>query len=64
MQFYSFSQDFDSSLSSDEGRQALQAAEIGCPRDVGDWIEGKLRGYLHLDDVASKLKHYLDETNA
>ena len=61
MAFFSFSQDYDSSLNNDEGRKALQAAGIGCPRHVGDWIEGKLRGYLHLDEVASKLHSFLDE---
>ena len=63
MDYFSFCLDEDSKLNSDEGRQALKAAGICCPRDVGDWIESKLRGYLQLDDVASKLHQFLEENS-
>ena len=60
MKFYSFCQDQDSKLNSDEGRNSLKAAGIYSPKDVGDWIESKLRSYLKLDDIASKLRQFLE----
>ena len=59
--FFSFSQDRDSTLNSDEGRQKLLDAGIHSPKDVGKWIEERLRDYLHQDDVAHRLLQFLNQ---
>ena len=63
MAFYSFSQDCDSSLNSDEGRQKLLNAGIHSTEEVGKWIEKQLRHYLHQADVADKLLEFLNQYN-
>ena len=59
--FYSFSQDRDSSLNSDEGREMLLNAGIRSTREVGKWIEERLRDYLHQDDVANRFLQFLNQ---
>ena len=63
MAFFSFSQDHDSSLNSDEGRQKLLNAGILSTEDVGRWIGKQLKDYLHQDDVARRLLDFLNQYN-
>ena len=56
VQFYSFSQDRDSTLNSEDGRKRLQGAGIGTPQDVGDWLADIFEQQLDQDEVADKLR--------
>ncbi len=56
VQFYSFSQDRDSILNSDDGRDKLRGAGIGTPQDVGDWLAEIFEQQLDQDELAEKLR--------
>jgi hypothetical protein len=55
-QFYSFSQDRDSTLNSEDGRGRLRGAGIGTPQDVGDWLAEIFERQLDQDKLAEKLR--------
>ena len=57
--FYSFCQDKDSSLNSEEGRQTLSDVGILSCNDVGAWLETELRDYLKEEGIAERLKKFL-----
>ena len=57
--FYSFCQDKDSSLNSEEGRQTLSDVGILSCDDVGVWLETELRDYLKEEGIAERLKNFL-----
>lgn len=56
VRFYSFSQDRDSTLNSEDGRRRLQEAGIGIPQDVGDWLAQIFEEQLDQDELAEKLR--------
>ena len=56
VRFYSFSQDRDSTLNSENGRKQLQEAGIGTPQDVGDWLSEIFEQQLDQEELAKKLK--------
>ena len=56
VRFYSFSQDRDSTLNSDDGRKRLQEAGIGTPQGVGDWLAEIFEKQLDQEEVAEKLR--------
>ena len=56
VQFYSFSQDRDSILNSEDGRRRLQGAGIGTPQDVGDWLAEIFEQQLDQDELAENLR--------
>ena len=56
VRFYSFSQDRDSTLNSEDGRSRLQGAGIGTPQDVGDWLAEIFEQQLDQDELAEKLR--------
>ena len=57
--FYSFCQDKDSSLNSEEGRRTLSDVGILSCNDVGAWLETELRDYLKEGAIAERLKIFL-----
>lgn len=59
MGFYSFCQDKDSSLNSEEGRHTLSDVGILSCNDVGTWLETELRDYLKEGAIAERLKNFM-----
>lgn len=55
VKFFSFSQDRDSVLNSEEGRQKLREVGIGSPLDVGEWLADVFRRRFGQDDLADRL---------
>ena len=45
VQFFSFNQDNDSVLNSEEGRQRLRDVGIGTPLEVGEWLVEVFRDF-------------------
>ena len=56
VQFFSFSQDRDSVLNTDDGRRKLQKAGIGTTLDVGDWLADIFEQQLEQDELAQQLR--------
>ena len=56
VQYFSFSQDRDSTLNSAEGRSKLQEAGIGTIPDVGEWLAHTFESQLDQDQVAENLR--------
>ena len=58
VQFFSFCQDRDSILNTEDGRSKLQEAGIGTLRDVGDWLVNTFECQLDQDELSKKLQDY------
>ncbi len=59
VKFCSFSQDNDSVLNCDEGRQKLRDVGISTPSEVGDWLVETFRKRFGQDDLADRLKDFI-----
>ena len=59
VQFFSFSQDRDSVLNSDEGRQKLKDVGIGSPQDVGEWLVEVFQRDFGQETLASQLESFI-----
>lgn len=57
--FYSFSQDGDSVLDSDEGRERLKRVKIWSPYEVGEWVVDQLRVYIKQEQTADCLLKFI-----
>ncbi len=59
VRFFSFSQDRDSVLNTDEGRRRLRDMGIGSPQDVGDWLVEVFRKDFRLEALADRLDSFI-----
>lgn len=59
MRFFSFSQDRDSVLNSEEGRRKLREVGIGIPLEVGEWLVDVFRKHFGQDDLADRLHGFI-----
>ena len=59
VQFFSFSQDRDSTLNSADGRSKLKGAGIGTTLDVGDWLADTFERQLDQDQLAERLRNLI-----
>ena len=59
IQFCSFSQDNDSVLNCDEGRQRLRDVGISTPLEVGDWLVDTFRWRFGQDELADRLRDFV-----
>ncbi len=57
--FCSFSQDNDSVLNCEEGRQKLRNVGISTPSEVGDWLVETFRKRFGQDDLADRLRDFV-----
>jgi len=57
--FYSFSQDADSILNNEDGRQRLKDAGIKGARDVGEWVAELLEKSLQCPQIAEDLRKFV-----
>ena len=62
VKFFTFSQDKDSVLNSDEGRQKLRDVGIGTPLEVGDWLVDVFRRRFGQDELADRLHSFIHKT--
>ena len=62
VKFYSFSQDRDSILNTEDGRSKLRDAGIGTPQDVGDWLAHIFESQLDQDELSQKLRKFVHRT--
>ncbi|KAL5491679.1 hypothetical protein EMCRGX_G017011 [Ephydatia muelleri] len=60
--FYSFSQEPDSSLNNEKGRKTLKDVGIHRIKDVGVWIVEKLKTHLDQPDMANKLQEHFQKS--
>ena len=56
---FSFSQDNDSVLNTDEGRQRLRDVGIGTPPEVGEWLVDVFKNRFGQDDLADRLQSFV-----
>ena len=61
VKFFSFCQDKDSVLNSDEGRKKLRAVGIESPLQVGEWLVKVFREDFDQDELANQLEVYIHE---
>ena len=59
VQFFSFNQDNDSVLNSEEGRQRLRDVEIGTPLEVGEWLVEVFRKDFGEERLADQLDSFI-----
>ena len=59
MDFYSFSQDADSVLNNEDGRQRLKGAGIKVAKDVGEWVAELLEKSLQRPQIAKDLRQFV-----
>ena len=59
VQFFSFCQDNDSVLNSEEGRQKLRDVGIGTPLEVGEWLVEVFRKDFGQDQLADQLDGFI-----
>ena len=59
VQFFSFSQDNDSALNSEEGRQRLKDVGIGTPLEVGEWLVEVFRKVFGEEQLADELDAFI-----
>ena len=59
VQFFSFNQENDSVLRSDDGRQRLEEVGIGSPRDVGAWLVRVFQRDFGQEELASQLEAFI-----
>ena len=62
MKFFSFSQDRDSVLNSEEGRRKLREVGIGIPLEVGEWLVDVFQKSFGQDDLADRLHGFIHKT--
>ena len=63
VKFFSFSQDNDSVLNVDEGRQRLRDVGIGTPPEVGEWLVDVFKNRFEQDDLAARLHSFVQKTS-
>lgn len=61
--FYSFSQEPDSTLNNEQGRKVLEDVGIHGVNDVGVWIVEKLKTQLDQPNLAIKLQEHFQKTS-
>ena len=59
VQFFSFSQDNDSVLNSEEGRQRLKDVRIDTPLEVGEWLVEVFRKDFGEEQLADQLDSFI-----
>lgn len=59
VQFFSFNQDNDSALNSEEGRQRLRDVGIGTPLEVGEWLVEVFRKDFGEERLADQLNSFI-----
>ena len=59
VQFFSFNQDNDSVLNSEEGRQRLRDVGIGTPLEVGEWLVEIFRKDFGEERLADQLDSFI-----
>ena len=59
VQFFSFNQDNDSALNSEEGRQRLRDVGIGTPLEVGEWLVEVFRKDFGEERLADQLDSFI-----
>ena len=59
VQFFSFNQDNDSVLNSEEGRQRLRDVGIGTPLEVGEWLVEVFRKDFGEERLADQLESFI-----
>jgi len=59
VQFFSFSQDNDSVLNSEEGRQRLKDVGIDTPLEVGEWLVEVFRKDFREAQLADQLDAFI-----
>ena len=59
VQFFSFNQDNDSVLNSEEGRQRLRDVGIGTPLEVGEWLVEVFRKDFGEERLADQLDSFI-----
>ena len=59
VQFFSFDQENDSVLRSDDGRRRLEEVGIGSPRDVGAWLVSVFQRDFGQEELASQLEAFI-----
>ena len=59
VQFFSFNQENDSVLRSDDGRRRLEEVGIGSPRDVGVWLVSVFQRDFGQEKLASQLETFI-----
>ncbi len=59
VKFFSFSQDRDSVLNTEEGRQRLRDVGIGAPLKVGDWLVDVFKKDFKLEGLADQLDSFI-----
>ena len=59
VQFFSFSQDSDSVLNSEEGRQKLKNVGIDTPLEVGEWLVEVFRKNFGEEQLADQLDAFI-----
>ena len=60
IQYYSFCQDKDSTLNTDEGRKILRDVGIGSSQDVGDWLVRVLREHMDQQELSERYYTCMD----
>ncbi len=60
VKFFSLSQDRDSVLNTEEGRQRLRDVGIGTPLELGDWLVGVFRDDFRLESLADRLDSFIN----
>ena len=58
-QFFSFCQDNDSVLNTDEGREKLREVGIGTPLQVGEWLVEVFKKDFDQDQLANQLEPFI-----
>ena len=59
VKFFSFSQDRDSVLNTEDGRKKLRDVGIGTPSEVGDWLVGVFREDFQQENLADQLDSFI-----
>ena len=59
VRFFSFSQDKDSVLNNEDGRQRLRDVGIGTPLEVGDWLVDVFRNRFGQEELADGLHQFV-----
>ena len=59
MAFYSFAQDNDSVLNTEEGREKLKDVGIGSPLQVGEWLTEVFRRDFDNERLANQLEPFM-----
>lgn len=59
VEFFSFNQDNDSVLNSEEGRQRLRDVGIGTPLEVGEWLVEVFRKDFGEERLADQLDSFI-----